>query len=104
MSWPVARSHLLFHRLRSTASSIGTEDYFLTRLSNTWWITLHNRSRLIFQIDLFPAHGCLPDNLDQVNEREKDVRYSSRTRLSTYMLREKHDVGHAINELHKLLD
>jgi NTE family protein len=61
------------------------------------------RSRLIFQIDLFPAHGCLPDNLDQVNEREKDVRYSSRTRLSTDMLREKHDVRHAINELHKLL-
>jgi len=61
------------------------------------------RSRLIFQIDLFPAHGCFPDNLDQVNEREKDVRYSSRTRLSTYMLREKHDVRHAINELHKLL-
>ena len=61
------------------------------------------RSRLIFQIDLFPAHGCFPDNLDQVNEREKDVRYSSRTRLSTYMLREKHDVRHAINEPHKLL-
>ena len=61
------------------------------------------RSRLIFQIDLFPAHGCLPDNLDEVNEREKDVRYSSRTRLTTDMLREKHDVRHAINELHKLL-
>jgi NTE family protein len=61
------------------------------------------RSRLIFQVDLFPAHGCLPDNLDEVNEREKDVRYSSRTRLTTDMLREKHDVRHAINELHKLL-
>jgi NTE family protein len=61
------------------------------------------RSRLIFQVDLFPAHGCRPDNLDEVNEREKDVRYSSRTRLTTDMLREKHDVRHAINELHKLL-
>ena len=61
------------------------------------------RSRLIFQVDLFPAHGSLPDNLDEVNEREKDVRYSSRTRLTTDMLREKHDVRHAINELHKLL-
>lgn len=61
------------------------------------------RSRLIFQVDLFPAHGFLPDNLDEVNEREKDVRYSSRTRLTTDMLREKHDVRHAINELHKLL-
>ena len=61
------------------------------------------RSRLIFQVDLFPAHGSLPDNFDEINEREKDVRYSSRTRLTTEMLREKHDVRHAINELHKLL-
>ena len=61
------------------------------------------RSRLIFQVDLFPAHGVLPDNFDEINEREKDVRYSSRTRLTTEMLREKHDVRHAINELHELL-
>lgn len=61
------------------------------------------RSRLIFQVDLFPAHGRLPKNLDEVNERDKDVRYSSRTRLTTAMLREKHDIRHAINELHKIL-
>ncbi|MFL6796500.1 MAG: patatin-like phospholipase family protein [Xanthobacteraceae bacterium] len=61
------------------------------------------RSRLIFQVDLFPAHGYLPINFDQVSEREKDLRYSSRTRVSTDALRERHDVRHAINELHKLL-
>ena len=61
------------------------------------------RSRLIFQVDVFPAHGRLPTNLDEVNERDKDIRYSSRTRLTTDTLREKHDVRHAINELHKLL-
>jgi NTE family protein len=61
------------------------------------------RSRLILQIDLFPAHGCMPTNLDEVFEREKDIRYSSRTMMSTNSLREKHDVRHAINELHKLL-
>ena len=61
------------------------------------------RSRVIFQVDVFPAHGRLPTNLDEVNEREKDIRYSSRTRLTTNILREKHDVRHAINELHKLL-
>jgi NTE family protein len=61
------------------------------------------RSRLIFQVDLFPAHGRLPDDFDEANEREKDVRYSSRTRLTTDTLREKHNVRHAINELHKLL-
>ena len=61
------------------------------------------RSRLIFQVDVFPAHGRLPTNLDEVNERDKDIRYSSRTRFTTNTLREKHDVRHAINELHKLL-
>jgi len=61
------------------------------------------RSRVIFQVDVFPAHGCLPTNLDEVSEREKDIRYSSRTMFTTDMLREKHDVRHAINELHKLL-
>ena len=61
------------------------------------------RSRVIFQVDVFPAHGRLPANLDEVNEREKDIRYSSRTRFTTNTLREKHDVRHAINELHKLL-
>ena len=61
------------------------------------------RSRVIFQVDVFPAHGRLPTNLDEVNERDKDIRYSSRTRLTTDTLREKHDVRHAINELHKLL-
>jgi NTE family protein len=61
------------------------------------------RSRLIFQVDLFPAHGYVPTNLDEVHEREKDIRYSSRTMMSTNSLREKHDVRHAINELHKLL-
>ena len=61
------------------------------------------RSRVIFQVDVFPMHGHLPINLDEVNEREKDIRYSSRTMSTTDMLREKHDVRHAINELHKLL-
>jgi NTE family protein len=61
------------------------------------------RSRVIFQVDVFPAHGRLPTNLDEVNERDKDIRYSSRTRFTTDTLREKHDVRHAINELHKLL-
>jgi hypothetical protein len=52
---------------------------------------------------LFPAHGHMPTNLDEIHEREKDIRYSSRTMMSTNSLREKHDVRHAINELHKLL-
>ena len=61
------------------------------------------RSRLVVQVDVFQAHGFVPTNLDQVNEREKDIRYSSRTRIVTEALRERHNVRHTINELHKLL-
>jgi NTE family protein len=53
---------------------------------------LPRRSRLCFQVDLFHAHGCVPANLEEVNEREKDIRYSSRTRTCTEAFRLKHDV------------
>jgi NTE family protein len=62
------------------------------------------RSRVIFQVDLFPVRARhRPANLDEIHEREKDIRYASRTRLTTDTLRERHNVRHAINELHKLL-
>jgi NTE family protein len=61
------------------------------------------RSRLCFQVDVFQGCGQLPKNLEEVSEREKDIRYSSRTRINTDALRQKHEVRHAINELHKLL-
>jgi NTE family protein len=37
----------------------------------------------IFQVDLFSARGPLPRTLLEAAEREKDIRYSSRTRLNT---------------------
>jgi NTE family protein len=61
------------------------------------------RSRLTFQVDVFDANGRLPRNLDEVNERDKDIRYASRTATSTEAFRYRHDVRHAINELHKIL-
>ncbi|HEX4233629.1 MAG TPA: patatin-like phospholipase family protein, partial [Caldimonas sp.] len=39
--------------------------------------------RLVFQVDLFPARGEMPATIADVSEREKDIRYSSRTRLNT---------------------
>ena len=41
------------------------------------------RARLAFQVDLFAARGEMPKNLGEANEREKDIRFSSRTRLNT---------------------
>ena len=61
------------------------------------------RSRLSFQVDLFHAHGRHPANLEEVDERIKDIRYSSRTRAGTEAFRVKHDVRHNINTLHDML-
>jgi NTE family protein len=52
------------------------------------------RSHLVFQVDLFPARGPLPGNLNEVTERDKDIRYSSRTRAGTDALRQLHDLRH----------
>lgn len=41
------------------------------------------RRCLVFQVDLFAATGALPTTLPEVVEREKDIRFSSRTRLNT---------------------
>ncbi len=57
------------------------------------------RSRLTFQVDLFPARGQVPTDMLEASEREKDIRYSSRTRVNTDTFAEKHAVRHAINEL-----
>jgi NTE family protein len=55
------------------------------------------RSRLTFQVDLFHARGHEPTDLEEVSEREKDIRYSSRTRAATETFRTMHDVRHNIN-------
>jgi NTE family protein len=41
----------------------------------------------------------LPTNLEEVCEREKDIRYSSRTRVITDIFRSMHDVRHNINKV-----
>jgi NTE family protein len=38
---------------------------------------------VIYQVDLFNARGPLPKTIQEAAEREKDIRYSSRTRLNT---------------------
>jgi NTE family protein len=58
---------------------------------------LDNRSDgdiTVFQVDLFSARGNMPKTLADVTQREKDIRFSSRTRLNT-------DIG---KELQRLRD
>ncbi len=39
--------------------------------------------RVVIQVDLFAARGALPTTLAEATEREKDIRFSSRTRMNT---------------------
>jgi len=57
------------------------------------------RDLLIFQVDLFSARGDLPANVFEAAEREKDIRYSSRTRMNTDMHRKIHATKKALREL-----
>jgi len=41
------------------------------------------RNTLSFQVDVWSARGRLPDNVYDVQERQKDIQYSSRTRAVT---------------------
>jgi NTE family protein len=54
---------------------------------------------LIFQVDLFSARGPLPDSLMEAAEREKDIRFSSRTRMNTDKNRQIHNARMAVREL-----
>jgi NTE family protein len=47
----------------------------------------------VFQVDLFSARGAMPISLADTQQREKDIRFSSRTRLNT-------DLNKRLQKLH----
>jgi NTE family protein len=58
-----------------------------------------DRDLLIFQVDLFSARGPLPETLLEAAEREKDIRFSSRTRMNTDKNRQLHNARAAVRDL-----
>jgi NTE family protein len=58
-----------------------------------------NRDLIIFQVDLFSARGPLPESLLEAAEREKDIRFSSRTRMNTDKNRQIHNARMAVRDL-----
>ena len=58
-----------------------------------------NRDLLIFQVDLFSARGDLPTSLLEAAEREKDIRYSSRTRMNTDKNKRIHNARMMVRDL-----
>jgi NTE family protein len=57
------------------------------------------RRRLVFQVDLFPAEGRMPTTLAEVADREKDIRFSSRTRLNTTNVLAREALAHSVRRL-----
>jgi len=58
-----------------------------------------NYDTLAFQVDLFSARGIAPKDLDAVSERDKDIRYSSRTRMGVETFRYAHNLRRNISLL-----
>ncbi len=58
---------------------------------------------LVFQVDLWSARGPLPGDQADVEERVKEIRYSSRTRAITDMMGERRRRAHVIRELLELV-
>ena len=70
------------------AVQIGDEHYWDGGLVSNTPLThvlqaTPRRNTLAFQVDLWSARGRLPDNVYDVEERRKDIQYSSRTRAVT---------------------
>lgn len=83
---------------------IGDDEYWDGGLvSNTpLWYVLDDDpylNALIFQVDLFSARGELPENLDEVLERAKDIQYSSKTRFNTNRSKELETLREALRRL-----
>jgi len=57
------------------------------------------RNALVFQIDLWSAAGPLPDDLWQVVNRQKDIQYSSRTRLVTSYMKDREEIRQVLKEV-----
>lgn len=57
------------------------------------------RDTLTFQVDLWSAKGLLPKNLLDVDERRKDIIYSSRTRLVTDVAGQIQHLRHALRKI-----
>jgi NTE family protein len=69
-------------------------------------VVLEDRPRvstLCFQVDLFPAKGPRPRSMGETEARQKDIRYSSRTRLNTNEFRERHRMRHLLRQVIEML-
>jgi len=58
---------------------------------------------LIFQVDLWSAKGALPESLDDVARRQKDIQFSSRTRTITQFMETSQKYRRLLREMMELV-
>ena len=56
------------------------------------------QNMLVFQVDLFSARGEIPRDMPEVLSRQKDIQYSSRTRMTTDHFLQTHRLKQALRE------
>ncbi len=84
---------------------IDGEDYWDGGIvSNTplqYVLDTHPRTEplMVLQVDLFSAHGDMPRTLAEAMERQKDITYSSRTRMNTDAMAANMNLQQAIADL-----
>lgn len=61
-------------------------------------------SQLIFQVDLWDARGLVPENMLEIDERVKDIQYSSKTRMVTDFMAQKLRYTRLIKDLLQIID
>ncbi len=88
---------------------IDGEDYWDGGIvSNTplqYVLDVHPRTQplVVLQVDLFSARGAMPQTLSEVSQRQKDIIYSSRTRMNTDAVSANVNLQQALADLIKKL-
>ncbi len=59
----------------------------------------YRMSALVLQVDVFSSAGDLPKHISEVEERAKDIQYSSKTRFNTTRIREVEELRHSLQRL-----
>jgi NTE family protein len=62
-----------------------------------------SQNTLVFQVDLFSAVGEIPRDMPEVLSRQKDIQYSSRTRMTTDHFMQTHKLKQSLHEALSLI-
>jgi NTE family protein len=62
-----------------------------------------SENTLVFQVDLFSSRGEIPRDMPEVLSRQKDIQYSSRTRMTTDLYLRVHKLQQALRDALELV-